>query len=74
MSTNVTTPSAVIANTEPEIVNVTVCISVAVTVPTSTVPSSTINVEDDVNTGTVVSTTFTVLVAVPALPEASVDV
>jgi hypothetical protein len=27
-----------------------------------------------VNTGAVVSTTFTVLVAVPALPDASVDV
>ena len=29
---------------------------------------------DDVKTGAVVSTTLTVLVAVPALPEASVDV
>mgnify|MGYP003332452311 CR=1 FL=1 len=38
------------------------------------IAASTINVDDDVNTGTVVSTTFTVLVAVPALPEASVDV
>ena len=43
-------------------------------VPTAVAPSSTTKVDDDVNTGTVVSTTFTVLVAVPAFPEASVDV
>ena len=48
--------------------------SVAVTVPTDTSNSSTMNVEDDVNTGAVVSTTLTVLVAVPAFPEASVEV
>ena len=48
--------------------------SVAVTVPTSVAPSSTTNVDDEVNTGAVVSTTLTVLVAVPALPEASVEV
>ena len=48
--------------------------SVAVTVPTDTSPSSTINVDDDVNTGAVESTTFTVLDAVPALPESSVEV
>ena len=38
--------------------------------PNSTVASSPVTV----TTGAVVSTTFTVLVAVPALPEASVDV
>ena len=48
--------------------------SVAVTVPTSVSPSSITNVEEDVNTGTVVSTTLTVLEAVPSLPEASVEV
>ena len=32
------------------------------------------NVAPEVNTGTTVSVTLTVLVAVPALPEASVDV
>ena len=32
------------------------------------------NVDEDVNTGDVVSVTLTVLVAVPALPDASVDV
>jgi hypothetical protein len=32
------------------------------------------NIDDEVNTGTVVSVTLTVLVAVPTLPEASVDV
>ena len=42
--------------------------------PTSVSPSSITNVEEDVNTGTVVSTTLTILVAVPALPEASVEV
>ena len=57
-----------------EIVNVTVAKSVAVTVPIAVTFSSTINVDDDVNTGAVVSVTFTVLVAVPAFPEASVDV
>ena len=52
--------------------NVTACKSVAVTVPTSVVPSSTINVDDDVNTGAVVSTTLTVLVkGVASFPEAS---
>ena len=57
----------------PVIEKVTACISVAVTVPISVVPSSTINVDDEVNTGTVVSTTLTVLEAVPVFPDASVD-
>ena len=48
--------------------------SVAVAVPTAVANSSTTNVDDEVNTGAVVSVTFTVLVAVPTLPEASVDV
>ena len=63
-----------IAISVPEIVKVIAARSVAVTVPIAVSPSSTINVDDDVKTGAVVSTTFTVLVAVPALPEASVDV
>ena len=54
--------------------NVTVCKSVAVTVPTFVAPSSTINVDEDVNTGTTVSVTFTVLEAVPIFPDASVEV
>ena len=41
--------------------------------PTSVSFSSIVNVADEVNTGAVVSTTLTVLVAVPTLPEASVD-
>ena len=59
---------------DPEIENVNVWTSVAVTVPTSVVPSSITNVDCEVNTGAVVSTTFTVLVAVAVLPEASDDV
>ena len=46
----------------------------AVTVPTAVSFSSIIKVEADVNTGATVSVTFTVLVAVPELPDASVDV
>ena len=53
--------------------NVTAARSVAVTVPMAVVFSSTINVADEVNTGAVVSTTLTVLDAVPVLPDASVD-
>ena len=53
---------------------VTSWISVAVTVPTSVAPSSTIKVDDDVNTGIVVSTTFTVLESVAVFPDESVDV
>jgi hypothetical protein len=48
--------------------------SVVVTEPMVVTFSSTVNVDDDVKTGAVVSTTLTVLVLVPALPEASVDV
>ena len=71
---NVRTPADVMAKSVLDIVNVTACRSVAVTVPTEVAPSSTINVEADVNTGDVVSTTFTVLDSVPTLPEASVEV
>ena len=46
----------------------------AVTVPISVTFSSTTNVAEDVNTGETVSVTLTVLVAVPAFPEGSVDV
>ena len=52
------------------IVKVTESRSVAVTVPISVIFSSTVNVDEDVNTGAVVSVTLTVLVAVPAFPEA----
>ena len=52
----------------------TVSRSVAVTGPIAVTPSSTVYVDEDVNTGAVVSTTLTVLVAVPAFSEASVDV
>ena len=38
------------------------------------IPSSISKFGDEVNTGAVVSTTFTVLVAVPAFQEASVEV
>ena len=48
--------------------------AVAVTSPIAVTFSSTINVAEDVNTGAVESVTFTVLVAVPTFPEASVDV
>ena len=51
--------------------NVTAWISVAVTVPTAVTPSSTTNVDCEVNTGIVVSLTVTVLEAVPSFPEAS---
>ena len=56
------------------IVKVTVSSSVTVTFPISVIFSSTVNVDEDVNTGDVVSVTLTVLVAVPSFPEASVDV
>ena len=69
------TPSAVIAITLVfEIVNVTAAKSVAVTVPIAVTFSSTVNVDEEVNTGAVVSVTFTVLVAVPAFPDGSVAV
>ena len=55
-------------------VKVIVSRSVAVTSPIAVTFSSTTNVAEDVNTGDTVSVTFTVLVAVPAFPEASVDV
>ena len=71
----VRTPAEVIAITSvPDMVNVTTARSVAVTVPIAVSFSLTMNVEDEVNTGAVVSVTLTVLVAVPAFPEASVDV
>ena len=56
------------------IVKVIVSRSVAVTFPIAVIFSSTTNVAEDVNTGSVVSVTFTVLVLVPAFPEASVEV
>ncbi len=52
----------------------TVSSSSAVTTPIAVTFSSTVNVDEDVNTGAVVSVTLTVLVAVPAFPEASVAV
>ena len=58
----------------PDIVNVIVSTSVAVTVPIAVVFSSTTKVAADVNTGAVVSTTLTVLVAVELLPAESVAV
>ena len=51
---------------------VTAVISVAVTVPTSVSFSSIMKVAEDVNTGAVVSDTFTVLEAVASLPDGSV--
>jgi hypothetical protein len=55
-------------------VKVTVSASSAVTGPIDVTFSSTVNVDEDVNTGAVVSVTLTVLVAVPTFPEASVAV
>ena len=55
----------------PDTVNVTVCRSVAVTVPIAVWFSSATKVSDDVITGAVVSTTLTVLVAVEVFPAAS---
>ena len=55
-------------------VNTTVAKSVAVTLPIAVIFSSIINVDEDVNTGDVVSVISTVLVAVAAFPEASVAV
>ena len=52
----------------------TVSLSDAVTLPITVIFSSTTNVSEDVNTGFIVSVTLTVLVAVPALSEASVAV
>ena len=67
------TPSAVIVKLSfPEIEKVTVWRSVAVTVPIAVTPSSTTNVDEDVNTGAVVSLTVTVLDSVPVFPDASV--
>ena len=75
------TPPLVIASTEPVIENVipslttkVAGISVAVALPTAVAPSSTTNVEDEVNTGAVESTTLTVLVSVAELQEASEEV
>ena len=69
------TPDEVICNSEVfEIVKVTACKSVAVTVPTAVSPSSTVNVEEEVNTGATLSAIFTVLVAVHKLPDGSVAV
>ena len=66
---NVTMPLA-----DPAIVLVASVSCLTVTKPIFFKPSSTSKLDDEVNTGAVVSTTFTVLVAVPAFPEASVDV
>ena len=67
-------PDDVIVRSDPEIVNSIAVKSVAVTVPTAVVPSSTVNVDGEVNTGAVVSTTLTVLVAVAVFPDGSVPV
>ena len=56
------------------IVKVTVSASSAVTTPIAITFSSTVNVDEEVNTGAVVSTTFTVLVAVAVFPSKSVAV
>ena len=58
----------------PLTLKVIVSRSVARIVPIEVVFSRIVKVDADVNTGAVVSTTLTVLVAVPALPEASVAV
>ena len=69
----VKTPAEVISNSDPETMNVTSpARSLAVTVSIAVWFSATVKLELDVNTGAVVSTTFTVLVAVPVFPEASV--
>ena len=58
----------------PDNVNVTAVISVAVTVPTFVAPSSTTKVDDDVKyTGSCINYVYS-SVAVPTLPEASVEV
>ena len=64
----------VTANSEPEIVNVTSPLkSLALTIPTVVVDSP-IEYDPSVRkVGATVSTTLTVLVAVPVFPEASVD-
>ena len=66
---NVTWPLEV-----PAIVLVASVSCLTETLPIVFKPSSTSKFGDEVNTGAVVSTTFTVLVAVPAFPDASVDV
>ena len=63
-----------IAISVPDIENVTTWRSVAVTTPIAVWFSSAVNVELDVNTGEVVSTTLTILDADPELPAASVAV
>jgi hypothetical protein len=72
--TKVNTPAKVIASSDPDTAKVTDVISVAVTVPIAVWFSAAVKLAEDVNTGAVVSTTLTVLVAIPALSEASVDV
>ena len=72
--TKVKTPADVIASSVPDTVKVTDVISVAVTVPIAVWFSAAVKLAEDVNTGAVVSTTFTVLVAVAELSLSSVDV
>ena len=73
--TKLSAPADVIAIlASPLTLKVIVSKSVARIVPIEVVFSRIVKVDADVNTGAVVSTTLTVLVAVPALPEASVDV
>ena len=72
--TKVNTPAEVIASSDPDTAKVTDVISVAVTVPIAVWFSAAVKLAEDVNIGAMVSTTLTVLVAVPALSEASVDV
>ena len=61
-----------IVNTTAPLVAVVLCSTVAE--PMVVRPSRTLKLDDDVKTGAVVSVTLTVLVAVPAFPEASVAV
>ena len=66
LNSNLDPPSAALIVTVPK--------SVALAVPIVVDPSFTVYLPVDVNTGAMVSSTVTVLVAVPALPEASVEV
>ena len=66
--TKLKTPEEVIANSEPEILKVIADRSEAVTVPIVVWFSSAVKLDDEVNTGAVVSSTVTVLVAVAVLP------
>ena len=63
-----------IVSSVPDTENEIVCRSDASTIPIDLWFSTALKVAVDVKAGAVVSSTVTVLVAVPALPEASVDV